>query len=137
MSAKGFASGSTSQMSLRVVLIVEDDDDTNFVIQAALRSERYSSVATLDGNEGFRLLIEEEPDLVLLDLDLPGMSGAEFLEHKAAVTAVARIPVIVLTGMARVPDLVNVAAVRAKPIDLEELLELVRKLAPADAAQGA
>ena len=133
MSAKGFASGSTSQGSFPVVLIVEDDDDTNFVIQAALRSERYSSVATLDGNEGFRLLIEEEPDLVLLDLDLPGMSGADFLEHKSAVSAVAQIPVIVLTGVARVPDLVNVAAVRSKPIDLEELLELVRKLAPVDA----
>ncbi len=116
---------------MRVILIIEDDPDPNILLRELLEGEGYFCIATLSGSEGLRLLIEEKPDLVLLDLHLLGMSGAEFLEHKAAAPALAEIPVIVMTGLARTPELDGIAAVLWKPFAPEELLELVRKFAPA------
>jgi len=117
---------------LSLILVIEDDADINVAIQEVLREEGYRCAAALNGNEGFRLLVEEEPDLVLLDLALPGMTGLEFLTHKAAVSAVGQVPVIVLTALVRVPKLDNIVAVLRKPFDLDALVELVRQFAPAE-----
>ena len=114
-----------------IILVVEDDADINVAIQEVLRDEGYKCTAALNGDEGFRLLVEEEPDLVLLDLALPYMTGIEFLAHKRAVRAVAEIPVIVMTGLSHVPKLDKIVAVLRKPFDLEAMVELVRQFAPA------
>jgi two-component system, OmpR family, response regulator MprA len=116
---------------LPLILIVDDDRDLNAAIQDALSEEGYSCIAALDGDDGFCGLVEHEPDLVLLDFNLSGMTCPEFLENKAEVTSVAEIPVIVMTGLSCVPKLDRVVAVLEKPFDVDELLALVRKLAPA------
>jgi DNA-binding response OmpR family regulator len=122
---------------LSLILIVEDDADINVAIQDVLGDEGYHCKWALNGDDGFRLLIEDEPALVLLDLDLPGMRGTEFLEHKDAVKPVSGIPVIVITGLMRVPKLDKVVAVLRKPFTLEALLELVRKFVPAGESETA
>ena len=122
---------------MSLILVVEDDADINVAIQEVLREEGYSCAAALTGNEGFRLLVEEEPDLVLLDLALPGMTGIEFLAHKAAVIAVAEIPVIAMSGLSRVPKQDKVVAVLRKPFDLEALVELVGQFAPVEQTETA
>jgi CheY-like chemotaxis protein len=122
---------------LSLILVVEDDADINVAIQEVLREEGHRCAAALTGNEGFRLLVEEEPDLVLLDLALPGMTGIEFLAHKAAVSAVAEIPVIAMSGLSRVPKLDKVVAVLRKPFDLEALVELVGQFAPVEQTETA
>jgi DNA-binding response OmpR family regulator len=116
---------------LPIILVVEDDADINVAIQEVLRDEGYACAAALSGDEGFRLLVEEEPDLVLLDLALPRMTGMEFLVNKAAVSAVAGIPVIAMTGLTSVPKLDNIVAVLRKPFELEVMVDLVRQFAPA------
>ena len=120
---------------MRLILIVEDDRDTNAAIQDVLESESYSCIAAFDGNEGFRLLVEHQPDLVLLDLELPGLHGEEFLKLKKEVSAVAEIPVVVITGLSRVPKLDRVVAMLPKPFTVEALLELARKHAPIGEAE--
>lgn len=120
---------------MRLILIVEDDRDTNAAIQDVLESESYSCIAAFDGNDGFRLLVERRPDLVLLDLELPGMNGEEFLRLKEEVGAVAQTPVVVITGLSHVPKLDRVVAVLPKPFTLEALLALTRKHAPIEEAQ--
>jgi DNA-binding response OmpR family regulator len=120
---------------VRLILIVEDDRDTNAAIQDVLESEAYACIPAFDGNDGFRLLVEDEPDLVLLDLELPGLSGEEFLKLKEEVSAVAEIPVVVITGFSHVPKLDRVVAMLPKPFTLEALLALARKHAPIDEAQ--
>ena len=120
---------------MRLILIVEDDRDTNAAIQDVLEGESYSCIAALDGNEGFRLLVEREPDLVLLDLELPGLHGEEFLKLKEEVSAVAEIPVVVITGLSHVPKLYRVVAMLPKPFTVEALLELARKYAPIGEAE--
>ena len=114
-----------------VILVIEDDADINVAIQEVLRDEGYDCVAALNGDEGFRLLVEEEPDLVLLDLALPRMTGIEFLANKDAVRTVAEIPVIVMTGLTGLPKLDRIIAVLRKPFDLEVMVDLVRQFAPA------
>jgi DNA-binding response OmpR family regulator len=119
---------------LRVILIVEDDTDTNVVIQEVLAEEGYSCIAAFDGTEGFRLLVEHEPDLVLLDVQLPDIGGVEFLELKAQVSGIADIPVIVMTGLMSVPRIDHVLGMLKKPFALETLLDLVRRIAPTELA---
>jgi CheY-like chemotaxis protein len=119
---------------LRVILIVEDDTDTNVVIQEVLASEGYSCLAATNGTEGFRLLVEHKPDLVLLDIQLPDIGGIEFLELKEQVSGIADIPVIAMTGLMSVPRIDHVLGMLRKPFALEALLDLVRRIAPTELA---
>ena len=68
--------------------------------------------------------------MVLLDLQLPGMSGSELLVRKLAIATVADIPVAVVTGLWNVAMLDNVVAVLRKPFTIDEILDVVWKFAP-------
>lgn len=92
--------------------------------------EGYSCLTAFDAEEGLRLLQKHEPALVVLDLQLPGISGAEFLVRKTALRAVAEIPVVVLKALMNIPQLDNVVATLRKPFTIDEILELVWKFAP-------
>ena len=113
-----------------VLLIIEDDADSNEATADVLAEEGYSCLCAFDGERGLELLTEHEPTLVLLDLQLPGISGGEFLVRKAAMPAVAHIPVVVITGLSPVPKIHNVIAILRKPFTTDELLAIVGKLAP-------
>ncbi len=115
---------------MRVVLVIEDDADTNEMIVDLLAAEGYTCLAALDGEEGLRLMQKHEPALVVLDLQLPGMSGAELLVRKMATGALAEIPVVVMTGLSTVPKLDNVVATLRKPFTIDEIVDLVWKFAP-------
>ena len=60
---------------MSTILIVEDDVNINEMLKVALQKEGYSCIQAFSGTEGRLVLSQEEPDLVLLDLMLPGMSG--------------------------------------------------------------
>jgi CheY-like chemotaxis protein len=115
---------------VRVLLVVEDDRDSNEATAEVLREEGYSCLSAFDGERGLELLLERAPDLVLLDLRLPGLSGEELLVRKAGVPAVAAIPVVVITAVTPAPALDNVVAMLLKPFTTEDLIEVVRKHAP-------
>jgi CheY-like chemotaxis protein len=74
--------------------------------------------------------VEHEPALVLLDLQLPRMTGIELLARKATTPSIAATPVIVITGITPVPKVENVVAILQKPFTSDELLSLVRTFAP-------
>jgi chemosensory pili system protein ChpA (sensor histidine kinase/response regulator) len=112
------------------LLVVEDDRDTNDSITELLSEEEYSCLTALDGEEGLALLEQHRPDLVLLDLELPRITGFEFLLRKAAMPSVAGIPVIVITTDPHPPRLDEAVATLLKPFQWEELLDTVRKFAP-------
>jgi DNA-binding response OmpR family regulator len=115
---------------MRVLLVIEDDRDSNDAIVSVLTNAGYRCLAALNAEQGLLLMQKHEPSLVVLDLYLPGMSGAEFLVRKAAIDAVAAIPVVVITGLSDVPRLDNVVAALRKPFTIDEIVELVRKFAP-------
>jgi CheY-like chemotaxis protein len=80
-------------------MIVDDDPDLCHALGLRLRANHYKTLSTGDGCSALALAQKEHPDLVLLDLGLPGLAtGAVVLKHMRTFPSVARIPVIVLTG---------------------------------------
>lgn len=88
-------------MQMKRVLIIEDDADAANVLEAYLRRENYHVAIASDGITGLDLSQSWKPDLILLDIMLPGMNGTEVL---AAVRRKGDIPVIMVSAMGDTPD---------------------------------
>jgi CheY-like chemotaxis protein len=114
------------------VLVVEDDRDIRDALSEALAFEGYRVAAARDGADGLARARALHPDLIVLDLMMPVMTGFEFLEARRADRALSATPVIVVT--ARHPAEVDGCEILHKPFDLEALLSTARRvLAPAAA----
>ncbi len=88
-------------MLSRRVLIIEDDADAAGVLEAYLRRENYDVVITGDGLSGLDMAHRWKPDLILLDVMLPGLNGTEVL---AGLRRKNDVPVIMVTAMGDTPD---------------------------------
>lgn len=105
----------------KTILIVEDEKNIVDILSFNLGREGYATLEAYDGEAGLQLALEQDPDLILLDLMLPGLSGEEILPQ------IADIPVIVMSAKAdikgKVALLLNGAAdYITKPFEIEELL---------------
>lgn len=87
------------------ILIVEDDKFLRELIVAKLSKENYDVVAAVDGEEGIKKVKEEKPDLILLDLILPGIDGFEVLSQIKNDPSVAHIPVIIVSNLGQREDI--------------------------------
>ncbi|HSQ60903.1 MAG TPA: response regulator [Acidobacteriota bacterium] len=110
------------------VLVVEDDASIRRFLRAALQGQRYDVIETADGREGLAQAATRPPDIVLLDLGLPGMDGLEFLK---ALREWSRAPVIVLTARGQEGEKVRALDAGAddyvtKPFSMMELLARIR-----------
>lgn len=108
-------------MSEKTIAIVDDDVHIGNMLTEVLTREGYAVIRAYSGTEALYLLSQNKPDLILLDLMLPGMSGEELLSH------IVNIPVIVLSAKVDVEDKVNLLMGGAvdyitKPFDTKELL---------------
>jgi len=92
------------QGSSKKILIVEDDKFLRELISRKLLSEGYNIVEAVDGEEGIRKIKEEKPDLILLDLILPGADGFEVLTKTKADSSVSSVPVIILSNLGQKED---------------------------------
>jgi DNA-binding response OmpR family regulator len=81
------------------ILIIEDDKFLRELISMKLQKEGYTIVEAVDGEEGEKKIKEEKPDLVLLDLILPGIDGFEVLSRIKEDPTVSSIPVIILSNL--------------------------------------
>jgi len=114
------------------ILVIEDDADIALSLEFNLRKDGGHTVVTArDGEAGLARALERPPDLVLLDLNLPGMDGLEVCHRLRAHSATAAVPIIVLT--ARASEQEKVAGLDlgaddyvAKPYSVKELLARVR-----------
>lgn len=86
------------------ILIVEDDRFLRELIVKKLSNEAYDVVEAVDGEQGLQKTKESKPDLILLDLILPGIDGFEVLSRKKDDPAIAAIPVIVLSNLGQKED---------------------------------
>ncbi len=111
------------------VLVVDDDRDTRDLLQAALEQRGFSVVLTASGKRAIVLARQEEPDLILLDLRLPGMDGYEVLQRLKSSHDTADIPVMVITGSLTDEELkqqrvlqLGAARFMTKPFAVDELV---------------
>lgn len=88
----------------KTILIVEDDKFLRELIAQKLIKEGYQIIEAVDGEEGVKKIKEGKPDLVLLDLILPGIDGFEVLAKTKEDPSVAQIPVIILSNLGQKED---------------------------------
>jgi CheY-like chemotaxis protein len=93
---------------MKRVLLVEDDRFLRRACEVALRQRGYTVLTATDGEEGLRLAQAEAPDLILLDLLMPKLSGVELLRKLRAEEATRAIPVLVLSNSSREGDVQEV-----------------------------
>jgi len=110
------------------VLIVDDELDIREAVTEVLSYEGYEVVTASEGAEALRKCQELKPDLVLLDLMMPGMNGWEFRSAQLREPAIAGIPVVVVSALGRVSS-IDAVAFLPKPFGLDDLLEVVRRAA--------
>lgn len=87
------------------ILIVEDDKFLRELISQKLVKEQYDVSSAIDGEEGIKKIKEEKPDMVLLDLILPGIDGFEVLTKMKEDTSISNIPVIILSNLGQKEDI--------------------------------
>lgn len=107
------------------ILIIDDDPHINSIVSKALKAEGYTVSQAFSGTEAMMVLKNEKPDLILLDLMLPGLSGEELLPQ------IKNVPVIVVSAKADVTNKVDLllggaADYVTKPFDMNELLARIK-----------
>ncbi|HTT57058.1 MAG TPA: response regulator [Opitutaceae bacterium] len=115
------------------VLIIDDDEAVHAVLTNMLTREGYSTRDARDGKEGLRLAREYHPDIVILDILMPGMDGWTVLSQLKAIPECATIPIILLTMLENkeMGFALGAADYLTKPIEAEKLLPvLARHAAP-------
>ncbi len=88
----------------KTILIVEDDKFLRELIVRKLVQEDFKVSEAVDGEEGIKKIKEEKPDLVLLDLILPGIDGFEVLARMKEASSLSSIPVIILSNLGQKDD---------------------------------
>lgn len=116
------------------ILLVEDDFDVREALAETLRDEGYAVDCATDGEQALiHLRGGARPELILLDLMMPRMSGSEFRMVQKVDPALCHIPVVLLSADGRMEEkaraLETSGAIR-KPIDLDELLSTIERFRP-------
>lgn len=93
-------------MSKATILVIEDDPDIQELVSFSLGREGYAVALATTGERGLELARAAVPDLVLLDVMLPGMDGLETLRRLKALPSLARVPVIMASAKGEDPDVV-------------------------------
>ncbi len=98
-----------------IVLVVDDDELQRIIIGNHLKAENYQHIFASDGFEALNLLRKTQPDIILMDVMMPGMDGMETIRRLKAVPQSANIPVIMITGKSE--GLVVVDCMKAGAVD--------------------
>ncbi len=122
-------------MRQATVLYVEDNEYNRKIVRQLLSRTTYRLLEAADGEAALTMIRLERPDLVLMDVQLPKMSGFEVTRALRAESATASIPIIMVTSFALSGDdqramAAGASAYLAKPYSPRELLALVRKFLP-------
>jgi len=115
------------------ILVVDDDHSVRSLLADFFTPLGYQVVATADGNEALELAARDEPDVILLDVVMPGLDGAAICKALRASERTAPIPVIMMTGFAGAVIDVSQSApddLVVKPFMLPDLLKRVTAIIP-------
>jgi two-component system, cell cycle response regulator DivK len=122
-------------MSDKTVLYVEDNEYNLKIVRQLLGRTSYRLIEAVDGQLGVETALRELPDLILMDIQLPKLSGLEATRMLRADPKTAAIPIIVITSFALSGDDqkakdAGASAYLAKPYSPRELLQMIRKFVP-------
>jgi DNA-binding response OmpR family regulator len=132
----------SSDTSDIVVAYVDDDLELTRLVATALEDEGWEVMTESDGEAGLEMILVEQPDLVILDVMMPGLTGWEICKYIRSKPDWNNTPILMLTGIgermnALTAPLYGADAHLDKPFDIDELVETVRQLlAQAQAAES-
>ena len=89
---------------MKRILVIEDNETNMYLIGFILRKSEYEVIEARSGEEGVELAIKDKPDLVIMDIQLPGIDGLEATKRIRKTEADGKIPIIALTSYAMTGD---------------------------------
>ena len=118
------------------ILIIEDEEANRGALVKILEKEGHTTCWAANGVGGLRMMRSEKPDLVLLDMMMPGMTGWDVARERLADPELRKIPVIILSGLGaeeihrqgQVNVLTGIALIMGKPFDTPALLSAINHL---------
>ncbi|MGH7795206.1 MAG: response regulator [Candidatus Binatia bacterium] len=122
-------------MSNKTILYVEDNEYNLKIVRQLLSRTTYRLIEAMDGEQGVAAARRELPDLILMDIQLPKISGLDATRELRGDPKTANIPIVAITSFALSGDSekakdAGATAYLAKPYSPRELLQLIRQLAP-------
>ena len=122
-------------MTAKTILYVEDNEMNRKIVRDLLKRTTYQLVEAHDGEAGVAKALEIRPDLILMDIQLPKISGMEAMRRLRADAATASTPIIAITSFALSGDdqkakEAGATAYLAKPYSPRDLMALIRKIVP-------
>jgi two-component system cell cycle response regulator DivK len=126
-------------MKQPTILYVEDNEYNRKIVRQLLGRTSYRLIEALDGESGVAAAFEERPDLILMDVQLPKMSGLDATRMLRADERTQGVPIVIITSFAMSGDreratAAGAAGYLAKPYSPRELLAMVRQFLPEDAS---
>ena len=120
-------------MANKLILIVEDDANSRKLVRDVLQVKGYRTIESETAEEGIRLAKEQQPALILMDIQLPGISGIDALQVLRADPDTKAIPVIAVTASVMTAQQENVLEAgfdgfERKPISIAALLKKIQNL---------
>jgi two-component system cell cycle response regulator DivK len=122
-------------MSEKTILYVEDNELNRKIVRDLLKRTSYALIEAHDGEAGVAAALEKRPDLILMDIQLPKISGIDAMRRLRAEAATAGTPIVAITSFALSGDEqkakeAGATAYLAKPYSPKDLLGLIRSLLP-------
>ena len=119
-----------TEQAMALILVVEDDPANQELVSPFLRREGHMVLQAMDGAAGVRTAVERNPDLIFMDLDLPGMDGWEATRRIRANPETAHIPIVALTAHMRSEDVLKaleagIDGYETKPVVYQRLMKKI------------
>ena len=120
-------------MAGELILIVEDNEKNRKLVRDVLQFKGYRTLEAESGELGVALARDSRPALILMDIQLPGMSGIEALGHLRADPTTRDIPIVAVTASAMMQDRQRILAAgfdgyQSKPIDVKGFVQVVAEV---------
>src|SRR5215216_2575154 len=117
------------------ILLVEDDTDTRFALAMLFELEGFEVINAADGEEAYLRAVTDKPDLIVTDINMPGVSGLDLIRLVREDGRVASVPIVAMSAVEkqqlnRAVELGAVAACQ-KPIEFDKFLSLIAKIVSA------
>ena len=118
---------------MKNILVVDDENSIRMLVGATLEGKQYRILEAKNGNEAIKVSQNQKPDLIILDLMMPGLSGMEALKMMKTTETTRNIPIIILTSKGQPGDKEKALEMGAyhfltKPFSPLELLNLVDQI---------